>query len=85
MGLVCIIEGGLQMESRLGAWFAPDSIFQNIELVVGKRPAIRSVVLHMTRASWLCDAQFWKYRQAAWHLCSSVDRGRKEGLQRTFI
>ena len=37
MGRFCIIEGGLQMESRLGAWFAPDSILKNIKLVVSKR------------------------------------------------
>jgi len=41
--------------------------------------------LHMTSASLLCDAQFWKHYQAAWHLWSSVDRGRKEGLQRIFM
>ena len=73
------------MESRLGACFAPDSTLENVKLVVSKCSESRSVVLHMTRASLLCDAQFWKYHQAAWHLCSSVDRGRKEGLQKIFM
>ncbi len=79
MGRFCIIEGGLQMESRLGACFAPDRLLKNIELVVSKRPASCSVVLHMTRASLLCDAQFWNYRQAAWHLlqlCGAQQEGR---------
>lgn len=69
------------MESGLGARFAPDSILENIKLniqmVISKHSASRSVVLHMTRASLLCDAQFWNNRQAAWRFCSSVNRGRK--------